>query len=84
MDQAQRHQILTTTASMSLESLDKLTFAILNNGVQLYGKVPPSSMAYEPCKKLGLIQDDGTPFDLESLQRACAIEVDKRIAAGTL
>lgn len=83
MSSQSANRTLIAAAMMSLESLDNLTLAALNNAIQTWGQVDPGNLAYEPCKDLSLIREDGNPFDLESLQAASAAEVNRRVKAGT-
>lgn len=77
-----RSFMLVASFCLSLEKLDNLTLAALNNAIQLFGHIATGNIAFVQALDAGLIKKDGKPLDLEALRDASAFEVNRRVQAG--
>lgn len=67
---------------MTLKEFENLELAAMNNAMQTLGKMDANNIAYQKALDCNLIKASGESFDLESLQKALAYEVNRRVDAG--
>lgn len=77
------NNILVSAMLLSLSEFPNDKLASFNIAIQLYGKVDPRNIAFDLAESLNLIDDMGYASALPELQNACAIEVNRRVEAGT-
>lgn len=76
-------RVLLATTALALQQLENLELASANNAIQLYGVCSKQNHAYAKLLDFALIYEDGKPREAETLKRALAFEVNRRVQAGT-
>lgn len=68
---------------MALKRFSNEELAVFNIGIQGFGKIPPTSLAYRAALEGQLIKENGNPtFDLDIVQAASTAEVGRRMKEG--
>ena len=70
---------LATTSVMVLEPFFDAELAALNNAITGFGKVGEENIAFKRARDSNLIQENGVPHDLESLEAALSFEINRRL-----
>ncbi len=83
-EEDQLRRIRVATIVMTLESIGNNALAAVNMGLTGFGKITVDTMAFQPMKDVGLINDDGFPVDLlDEVLSALSFEINRRVEAGT-
>lgn len=78
-----RDNAFTAVVALSLQQLSNVELASANLAVSGFGAVPKVNLSHVKLLELSLIKTNGNPCDHESLRDALALEVHRRIDAGT-
>ena len=79
----QQARALTAVTIIAIREMDNLVLAAANNILSFSDKVPQNNLAYQALRDAGLLRDDGTPADKETLLAALSFEINRRCDAGT-
>ena len=75
-------EMLTAVYALGLVRLADIELAVMNNALTGFGRMDPVNIGFQRAVELQLVQPNGLPHERDSLLRALAYEIQRRIDEG--